>query len=192
MDSRKTKNIRKTKNRRDTLVGHMRHSNILGSRFKDLEDAERIAAILNPIGRAHKLGSNITGAQCQISHRYVHTTENANSYDDDHDPFEGQEMVFITLHLKSSASLTRFNQIRPSFENALMAQGYGSYQLKAVCDPSAYVPLDNSDSNRCIIERKPSEKASQEAEKLADELSDKPELAETFRALAKALKPEKT
>lgn len=54
-------NTRKTKNRRDTLVGHMRHSNILGSRFKDLEDAERIAAILNPIGQAHKLGSAITG-----------------------------------------------------------------------------------------------------------------------------------
>jgi len=192
MDTRKTKSIRKTQNRRDTLVGHMRHSNILGSRFKDLEDAKRIAAILNPIGQAHKLGSNITGAQCQISHSFVRTAENTNSYDDDHDPFEGQEMVFITLHLKSSASLTRFNQIRPSFENALMAHGYGSYQLKAICDPSAYVALEESDSDRCIVERPPSEKASQEAEKLADELTDNPELAEAFRSLAKALKPKST
>lgn len=185
-------NTRKTKNRRDTLVGHMRHSNILGSRFKDLEDAERIAAILNPIGQAHKLGSAITGAQCQISRTFVRTAENANSYDEEHDPFEGQEMVIITLHLKSSASLTRFNQIKPSMENALMARGYGSYQLKAVCNPAAYAPLDNSDSDRCIVERLPSEKASREAEKLADELVDNPELAKTFRNLAKVLKPKKS
>lgn len=182
-------NKKNSKNRRDTLVGHMRHSNILGSRFKDLEDAERIAAILNPIGQAHKLGSTITGAQCQISHTFIRTAENANSYDEDHDPFEGQEMVIITLHLKSSASLTRFNQIKPSLENALMARGYGSYQLKAICNPAAYAPLDNSNSDRCIVERLPSEKASQEAEKLADELSDNPELAEAFRTLSRALKP---
>lgn len=179
--------LRKTKIRRNTLVGHMRHSNLLGSRFKDLEDAERIAAILNPIGQAHKLGSNITGAQCQIKRSFVRTAENENSYDEDHDPFEGQEMVFITLHLKSSASLTRFNQIKPSMENALMARGYGSYQLSAVCDPAAYVPLD-TDSSRLVVERLPSEKASREADALADEISD-PELAETFRNLAKTLKP---
>lgn len=189
MNASKTQTTRRTKNRRDTLLGHMRHSNILGSRFKDLEDAERIASILNPIGQAHKLGSNITGAQCQISHSFVRTTENTNTYDDDHDPFEGQEMVFITLHLKSPASLTRFNQIRPSLENALMAHGYGLYQLKAICDPSAYAPLDKYDSDRCIVERFPSEKASQEAEKLANELSDNPELAEAFRTLSKTLKP---
>lgn len=91
----------------------------------NVELADRIAHIINPICKQMNLGMEITGAQCFLTRETVRKKDN-NPYDIDpnEDPnFAYENVLVLNLLFPHPAYLAKFASIKPEVENALMLNG---------------------------------------------------------------------
>lgn len=97
----------------------------IGVAVMNVELADRIAKIINPVCQQMKLGMEITGAQCFLTRETIRKKD-SNPYDIDpqQDPnFNIENVLVLNVLFPHPAFLTKFASIKPAVENALMLNG---------------------------------------------------------------------
>lgn len=97
----------------------------IGLAVLNVELADRIANIINPVCQQMNLGMEITGAQCFLRRETVRKKDD-NPYDIDpnDDPnFAMEDVLVLNILFPHPAFLAKFASIKPAVENALMLNG---------------------------------------------------------------------
>jgi hypothetical protein len=168
------------------FVGTFLAKGSLAEKMQDAEVAGYIAGILRPLVDEYKVGSPITGAQCEISHEARPLRpEDYQKEDYGWDNPQNEDALRLIVHLKSVESVRRFQNILPSVERLLRSRGFGCISVESRCDPKSYEkpapyrPLLNEP-------REKNDEASGEARDLAARTSD-PDLKKALERLADTL-----
>lgn len=177
--------------KRKGFVGQFLQNGGLAEKMEAVEVADRIAAVIAPLCKAHMLGSEITGAQCEITRQWIWKTYEDPYEVNDEDPFAREERLVLRLHLKNTASLARLKQIKGTLEAALMNRGFGNLMIEGICDPKAYQGLERPEK-KPFVSRKCYDKASIAAEKVAASLDEKSPLKAAMMKLSAALAEKKS
>lgn len=177
--------------KRKGFVGQFLQNGGLAEKMEAVEVAEHIASVISPLCKAHMLGSEITGAQCEITRQWVQKTYDDPYEREDCDPFAREERLVLRLHLKNTASLARLKQIKSTLETALMNRGFGNLMIEGICDPKAYQGLERPEKAP-FVARKRYDKASIAAEKVADSMDEKSPLKAAMMKLSAALAEKKS
>ncbi len=127
----------------DTTPFKLMRQSKFRSALANVQLAERISLIINPVCQQYGLGVPITGAQCFIEQKMVRQPdENPYEVDPAEDPLHGYvNELHLTVLLPNTACLSKFRQIKPSIEKALQNHGIVTLKVFGKVEPAAYRDL---------------------------------------------------
>jgi hypothetical protein len=164
--------IIRSENFRGFIGSALKRSKNFADIFDDVRLAADVAKIIAPICKEYKVGSPITGAQCEIRHkRRELTPEDYKRPEEEWVQLMSEELLCVVVHLKTVASLQRFLQIRPTLERALKRFGYGALVLECECTPKCY---EKTEPYKPLLTepREKNDEASAEARAFAEKCGD--------------------